>query len=235
MNVLIVPDVHGRSFWREPFLKKDKFDKVIFLGDYTDPYYGEATDEDALQVLKDIIQFKKDNFDKCILLIGNHDCPYIWKEYGAALGSYWCRHDYQNHKEISKLFNDNIDLFQIAWECDNKKYGKVLFTHAGVTSSYEKICGLTAEGINNFFLNESTNNIPNVAGLAGVSYLRGGNLKEGSPVWADVNEHIMNQIPQVFQIFGHTYSTKPVIMEHFAMLDIGKKCYLLSDSGIKEL
>ena len=120
MKILIVPDVHGRDFWREAI--KEDYDKIVFLGDYLDHYYGESTREHDIETLKDIIDIKKSNPDKVILLIGNHDCPYIWKEYGEALGSYWCRHDYDNHGEISRLFTDNLDLFQIAWECENEKY-----------------------------------------------------------------------------------------------------------------
>lgn len=35
-NILIIPDVHGRTFWKYAI---DKYDKVIFLGDYLDPYF----------------------------------------------------------------------------------------------------------------------------------------------------------------------------------------------------
>lgn len=71
-RILVIPDVHGRSFWREPLNKIDEFDHVIFLGDYMDPYPGEATYEEALQSLKDIISLKKKYPDKITLLIGNH-------------------------------------------------------------------------------------------------------------------------------------------------------------------
>lgn len=235
MKILIIPDVHGRDFWRKA-VSREEYDKVIFLGDYTDPYYGEATNEEALQGLKDIIQFKKDNPDKCILLIGNHDCPYIWKEYGKALGNYWCRHDYKNHEEINKLFNDNLDLFRLAWECENKKYGKVLFTHAGVNSDFKEICGLNAEDINKFFFKEKSGELSNIIGLAAVSYYRGGYGTYGSIVWADINEHIFNPITEVYQIFGHTYSTEPFIKDNFAMLDDGgKHYYILDDNGITKI
>ena len=232
MRILIVPDVHGRDFWKKP-VSEHSYDKVIFIGDYLDHYYGESNDEHDLEIFKEIIDLKKSDPDTYVLLIGNHDCPYIWDEYGKALGNYWCRHDYDRHDEIHKLFNDNLNLFQIAWDCENKKYGKVLFTHAGVTNSYKRICGLEAKEINKYF-SESSNGIPNIIGLAGVSYHRGGNLREGSPVWADVHEHIKSQVPQVFQIFGHTYSYKEVIMEHFAMLDTGNSCWILTDEGLEK-
>ena len=43
MKILIIPDIHGRSFWIEPCSHIDEFDKVIFLGDYHDPYPFEVS------------------------------------------------------------------------------------------------------------------------------------------------------------------------------------------------
>ena len=234
MKILIVPDVHGRNFWITPVMEND-YDKVIFLGDYLDHYGDESNYEHDIETLKNIIEFKKNNPDKVILLIGNHDCPYIWDIYGRALGNYWCRHDYKNHDEIHKLFNDNLDLFTLAWECKNKKYGKVLFTHAGVTDIFKDICGLKASKINDYFLKGYSGDVPNIIGLASVSFYRGGGQESGSPVWADVHEHLLDPVTEVFQIFGHTYSYKTVITDNFAMLDIGKSCFMLNDNGIEEV
>ena len=164
------------------------------------------------------------------------DAPYIWPDtYGKALGSYWCRHDYKHHEEINKLFNDNLDLFQLAWECTHPVLGKVLFTHAGVTNTMKEIIGLDADSINNFYLKESTKDIPNVVGLAEVSFYRGGYSMSGSPVWADVREHLRSPILDVFQIFGHTYSKNILRVPQFAMLDIGRACFMLNDEEIIEV
>ena len=73
MKILIIPDVHGRTFWHKAKEMIDSVDKVVFLGDYLDPYPSEGiTTEQAIEEFKDIIQFKKDNMDKVILLLGNH-------------------------------------------------------------------------------------------------------------------------------------------------------------------
>lgn len=237
MKILIVPDVHGRDFWKSPCYEHiEDFDKIIFLGDYLDHYPEESTYEHDIETLKSIISLKKLYEDKVILLIGNHDCPYIWPDtYGKALGSYWCRHDKMNHSKIHIIFRDNIDLFQIAWECQNDKYGKVLFTHAGVTSEWKNICGLNADEINNFFLKESSGEVPNVVGLSAVSIYRGGGNTSGSPVWADVREHLSDtDQDEVFQIFGHTYARKEIITEKFAMLDTGKSCWVLDENGLNK-
>lgn len=230
MKLLIIPDVHGRDFWKEPCEHYDEFDKVIFLGDYLDHYRGESTIGHDMQTLEDILEFGT-HCDKAVLLIGNHDCPYIWPDtYGKALGDYWCRHDNLNHDEIHKLFVDNLNLFTLAWDCPYKD-SKLLITHAGVSQGFKEICGLDAEQINNFFLKEKTNDIPNIIGLSACSYYRGGPSMWGSPVWADVREHFKEPITDVYQIFGHTYAKDLIFGDHFIMTDVGKYCWIFDTEG----
>lgn len=41
-RILVVPDVHGRIFWKESVNKYvDEVGRIVFLGDYLDPYAGE--------------------------------------------------------------------------------------------------------------------------------------------------------------------------------------------------
>ena len=41
-RIMVIPDVHGRLFWKEPVLKYlDVVDRIVFLGDYLDPYPNE--------------------------------------------------------------------------------------------------------------------------------------------------------------------------------------------------
>lgn len=230
MKLLIVPDVHGRDFWKEPCEHYYEFDKFIFLGDYLDHYPGESTIGHDIQTLEDILEFGT-HCDKAVLLIGNHDCPYIWPDtYGKALGDYWCRHDSLNHDKIHKLFVDNLDLFTLAWDCPYKD-SKLLITHAGVSQGFKEICGLDAEQINNFFLKEKTNDIPNVIGLSACSYYRGGPSMWGSPVWADIREHFKEPVTDVYQIFGHTYAKDLISGDYFIMTDVGNTCWTFDTEG----
>ena len=83
MKILIVPDVHGRTFWKEAKEKIHEVDMCIFLGDYVDPYDYEdgvinRSDHEALvDNVKEIIQFARDNAPKVMLLLGNHDAHYL--------------------------------------------------------------------------------------------------------------------------------------------------------------
>ena len=71
--IAIISDVHGRQFWKDVIPRKDEFEKIIFLGDYLDPYGFEGISNlNALDNFKEILEFKKENIDKVVLLIGNH-------------------------------------------------------------------------------------------------------------------------------------------------------------------
>lgn len=73
MQILIIGDVHGRTFWKKALNIIDEMDKVVFLGDYLDPYFYEGISiVEALSNFKEIIEFKHNYYDKVILLIGNH-------------------------------------------------------------------------------------------------------------------------------------------------------------------
>ena len=57
--MIIIPDIHGRSFWKDA-VKGRENEKIIFLGDYTDPYSHEGIEFwEGLQSLREVIEFKK--------------------------------------------------------------------------------------------------------------------------------------------------------------------------------
>lgn len=69
-KILICPDLHCRSFYKPLLDTKDQ--RIIFLGDYMDPYSNEDTsDEQGIANLEEIIDFAKQN-SNVTLLVGNH-------------------------------------------------------------------------------------------------------------------------------------------------------------------
>lgn len=42
-RILIIPDVHGRDFWKDPVYESlnDENIHIVFLGDFTDTYSAE--------------------------------------------------------------------------------------------------------------------------------------------------------------------------------------------------
>lgn len=241
-KVLVIPDIHGRNFWREPIKHIDEFDKVVFLGDYLDPYpyeYEENPDsmeEDIVQMLQDIITLKKENPDKIVLLTGNHVDHYMW---GDMVES--SRYNRLNAKVYRDILLENIDLFQIVYIDES-----TIFSHAGITEDWARnflfdwmeceesalednlveevarvLQDMPLKNINNSYISPA---------FSMIGPARGGWNSCGSCEWADVSEHFTRKLSgfspksyNMFQIFGHTQlKDNPVIQDTWACLDCRK-------------
>ena len=44
--MIICADIHGRTFWKDAIAKKRENEKIIFLGDYLEPYPQEGITHD---------------------------------------------------------------------------------------------------------------------------------------------------------------------------------------------
>ena len=260
MKILVLPDIHGRQFWRKPCENISDFDKVVFLGDYLDPYdFEEITVDDAIDVFKDILLFAKDN-PKVVMLLGNHDIPYFSQTY-YKMDSYHCRHSRNNHNAISEIFKAHEDLFKIAHSEDD-----ILFTHAGCLSSWLSYA-FNEKYDNELDLNELCSDLNSLLkskdGLLSLfmvdSSTRGGYDPFGSCIWADMSEmyydtaNVLGEesrqypIYKVKQVFGHTIRAymdsdgtykfgKPVEFRNCKMLDNASAYELDTESfTIKEL
>jgi predicted phosphodiesterase len=238
-KVLVIPDVHGRLFWKEPVAKyMDEVDRVVFLGDYLDPYSGETgLADDIYENLMEIIELKRNNREKVVLLKGNHDQHYASKIFDQLAGG--SRQDLGNWNTYHRVFYENRDLFKIAhWEEVNGK--TYVFTHAGLTLYWlkkvndrvwklpdhqvsiadpdiiERINQLDDDGVGQEML-----------GTVGRRRSWFGE-KTGSVLWADIQEHDIDEAPKayglnkVFQVFGHTRLNEgydKIEFDHLAMID----------------
>lgn len=205
-DIIVIPDVHGRSFWKKAIPEDVSNHLIIFLGDYFDPYPDEADVSWAqlYERVSAIISLKKAHPDNVILLLGNHDLHYIWRNALPQGG----RYDFQHADDIAELLSDNWACFQLACECSlgNRQF---LLTHAGVSRQWlEQYPALfpnpddvTAETLNNLFDEGLL-----MENLGDIGKHRGGVMEAGSPIWADVREmcHSYNWIGHYVQIFGHT-------------------------------
>lgn len=219
MKILVLPDIHGRKFWKAPCERVENYDKVIFLGDYMDPYGFEGNSvEDAIANFEEIIDFANSHKDKVVLLLGNHDMPYFSETYNKFSWSH-CRHSKRFHNDIASLFEENKDMFKIAYTIDD-----ILFTHAGCTSewltdTFTKDYPVKGEQTLDdlvFSLNNLLNTKHGLKFLYHVGRERGGWNKSGSCIWADVYEikwdvesvkdedARVHFIHGVKQVFGHT-------------------------------
>lgn len=133
VEVLILPDIHGRRFWKDAIERFPKNDypniKIVFLGDYVDPYveYDGITQEEAFVNFEELLDYVKTD-NRVTILLGNHDWHYI-----VVLDH--SRYDWQRKNDIHALFMKNIDMFQFVkiLEYDGCKY---MFSHAGLTKGF---------------------------------------------------------------------------------------------------
>ena len=215
MKILINPDIHGRVFWKYSIEHKNEFDKIIFLGDYLDAYSPDLLVNEK-DNFKEIIQFKKDNLDKVILLLGNHDCHYINSK---ILHS--SRYNPFKASIYHKLFNDNLDLFQLVYI-----YNKYLFSHAGVYEEWLKMCDLNLDNLINYDLDKLASYL-NV-----LDYYRGGYGNVGSCIWADIQDSETEKLLKgYYHIFGHTQLKFKVSTSEFSCLDCRVPFSLDSETG----
>lgn len=127
MKYRIIGDIHGRVNWQKLVNIDDLNTINIFLGDFTDPYYGYekvASYQQMIEQINKVFELKKQAPDRVIILASNHDNQY-WINDGDSN-----RFDRLHCKEINKLFVDNTNLFHGVAYSIGEKY---LITHAGVT------------------------------------------------------------------------------------------------------
>ena len=235
-KVLIIPDIHGRTFWKDAVKGREDW-KIIFLGDYLDPYQYEGINHKmALDNFKEIINFKKEHPKNVTLLIGNHDCTYVY-EGGKNICN--CRADIKNWSEIHDLFNENLKLFTLAEELEigERKY---IFSHAPILEGWYDNFGFDKGNIVDT-LNKQLydGDAKFLTALACIDWYRGGYDDAGSMVWADVRTVVNGRktLPDGdYPIFGHTQLEKnPILTDNFACLDCRRAFILENDGKIKEL
>ncbi len=200
MKVIILGDIHGRKNWKHQIGDPNKFDKVIFLGDYVD-FKGERIDyELILENLLEIIEFQKQYPDKVIMLIGNHDVSYIYHPEYACSG-----------------FNRNAlvfyqDAFMDAKLQASYQIGNIILTHAGISEGWFNLrttqselskftdTSLTiSDKLNLMMESKSGRDILFACGMN-----RGGYSPYGGIIWADKSETAYGMLPGYHQVVGHT-------------------------------
>lgn len=254
-RIIVVPDIHGRIFWKEPVMHYlNDVDRVVFLGDYLDPYRNESGMADIFANLMEIISLKQNNMEKVILLKGNHDQHYSSKIFYELAGG--SRLDKLHWHKYHDTFNEFKGLFKLAHveEVNGIIY---LFSHAGLTPYWlnkvntrlwkladgevsvadpaiiDRINQLDDESVGQEMLS--------VVGRERSYYM---GEETGSVLWADVNEHPMPDVipvyglDKVFQVFGHTRLDGTMDdmfgFDHFAMID-SQKCFLIDEALDKKI
>lgn len=194
IKTITIGDIHGKNIWNtiNPLL----YDKIIFIGDYVDSFHDK--DNQIITNFKNIIQFKLDNFDKVVLLLGNHDLQYYFRY--EDLRKFSCSGLRINiWSTLHHIYAQNKHLFSVAFQ-----YKKYLWTHAGISKQLIQLTDKLpkdklqwADNLNKLFKQADDS-------LFIVGKLRGGEYPVGSIFWADKQDTENSFISGLHQIVGHS-------------------------------
>lgn len=226
----IIPDVHGRPFWRDAVRDIDEA-PAVFLGDYLDPYPQDGvTWDEAWQGLADIVALKKCHPNRVTLLLGNHDVHYLP---GYPFFNTGSRYDYGHAEMIREFFMANLRWFDMASFIPRQDGDPFLLSHAGVSRSWLREmhfaarpdCATVCELLFRFI--DAGENPPALAALLNEALHTGdqevfrffmsllgsvpssrGGRSSGSMVWKDYSDMVQaagdDLIHGCVQIVGHT-------------------------------
>lgn len=203
-KIVAIGDTHGRSKWNQIVMNENDSDLFVFIGDYFDSKDGHSGKE-QIQNFKDIIQFKRDNFDKVTLLIGNHDFHYL-----RGVNEEYSGYQWGNSKNINQVLQPVVDegLLQICHQED-----KYFFSHAGVTKTWcdkSKIDkNNLQESINNLF----KTNIERFRFTMGDNLSFGGNDVTQPPIWVRPQSLVKDMVEGIVCVVGHSQVNNVTIME----------------------
>ncbi len=195
MKIVALGDTHGRDMWKTIVKIEEDFDKLVFIGDYFDT----RDDIDAstqIQNFKEILEFKKENPDKVILLIGNHDFHYL-KGCGETYSGYqqWAAMDI-NEVLQPALTSGYLQICHV--------YDEYIFSHAGLTQTW-----VDNNEIDTYNIEESINvkfmkNMEAFRFEYGENLDRSGNDVTQSPIWVRIPSLLKDMVKGFTYIIGHT-------------------------------
>ena len=130
-KILVIGDIHGRDIWKDIVKKEEKnVDRIIFIGDYFDtPVVSPGK---ILKNFIEIIDYKKANKEKVVLLLGNHDVHYLFEGKVEKCSGYDAKYAFANRIALTEAYSQNF--LKYAYE-----YQDIIFSHAGVSASWLSI------------------------------------------------------------------------------------------------
>lgn len=124
-RLVVIGDIHGRDIWARIVSREPSSTKEIFIGDYFDSWHESF--EQQMANFKNILAYKRQNPERVVLLIGNHDYQYISDT--ERYSGYQALHA----SEIGEVVWEALKQgdMQVAYEDSG-----FFFTHAGVTNAW---------------------------------------------------------------------------------------------------
>ena len=216
MKIIVIGDTHGHDSWKD-IVNNEEYDLVVFLGDYLDSF--SVRPETIANNLEDIIEFKRNNKDKVILLWGNHDHSYAFNEQCSGFN------------ELGELLYCPIlnsalkeNLFDIIFIYDD-----IIMSHAGISEYWLKNVA-KLDDVKNINWNNINPKCLNWNSLTG--YDGYGDTISQSPIWIRPYSLNRNKIKNYRQIVGHTAYKHPTIENDVWYNDMMPNYYITITDGI---
>lgn len=215
-RILVLGDIHGHTSW-EPIVKKEDFDKVVFLGDYLDSFTVPPID--IARNFAHILNYKAYMGDKCVLCYGNHDHSY-WNAERCSGYNYHAVHLYM--PLLEDAFKEK--MLEIVHIEDD-----ILFSHAGVSDYWlKKVTMLDYVSEINFdSVPLSSLNWNMLTGYDGY-----GNTISQSPIWIRPYSLLKSKVEGYRQIVGHTNMDTPVDEQGLYFNDLLPDYYIIIEDGV---
>lgn len=244
MKIIVLGDTHGRNSWKAIAEKElATCDKFIFIGDYFDSRNQGHSGNRQIVNFKEILELKKANPDKVVLLTGNHDYHYI-----RGIGETYSGYQAGYASEIGEIVEQAIKegSIQMAYLADG-----FLFSHAGLTKSWVSMfirlhCEKEELTMNNIepvvddtlvqLLNDYLVYQPNVFKFStGENFsMTGDDITQG-PIWVRPYSLSKDKVQGVWYVVGHTpQRAVSIVDEHQIILtdclgDVDE--YLIIENG----
>ena len=190
MATLVIPDIHHHTGKADYWLQTQRYDRVVFLGDYFD------AEGDNPQIARRTALWVKKRMENTndVFLLGNHDVAYMFPKFAALNCTGFT---VEKSKSIRAILGpEHWARFQIA----HAEQGWLL-SHAGFHPEWmenptiERIlerCALAMKRAKKKVVDP----------FLGVGEDRGGFQEFGGPLWMDWES--FSPIPGINQIVGHT-------------------------------
>lgn len=232
MKVIVVGDVHGRTCWEKIIPYVDEYDKIVFVGDYFDSF--DIKKDEQVKNMRKILEFKKEHYDKVVLLFGNHDTHYL--KLFIECGEHYSGFQSLHALEISEIVETQLMHVSdgICFETDG-----VIYSHAGITKTWLNffkidVTDRLVANINDlFFINQVL-----CVFMPGVNRSPYGDDITQSPVWVRPFSLAQDALDGFKQVVGHTHHREISINERFVFVDTqdsDEDSFLVVKDGVFEI
>lgn len=198
---IVISDIHGRSEWKKIIERYPK-SKIIFLGDYVDSF--DIPPKQQIKNLQEILEFKRKNKNRVVLLFGNHDYHYTSYalKHRIQYSGFKHKYMYQYNHLIQQAYDEG--LFQACMI-----YGKYLLSHAGISKIWCEKFNINMQDLENNINHLFSTNLAPFDFLwgNGFSSSTGDNVWQ-SPLWIRPNSLYESHVEDYIHIVGHTIVEK---------------------------